>query len=248
MRKRINKIDLKKIFMNLQRQMISRLSANSKIINHPTAKGDASELNWIKMLNTYLPKRYKVDKAFVLDHEGILSEQIDLVIYDHQYSPFLFYQDNALYIPSESVYAVFEIKQNINKDVIEYAGKKAESVRKLKRTSASIPHAGGRFAPKKPFKILAGVLSLGCDWKPPFGDGLEHVLNGLKEKQRIDLGCCLRSGGFEAKYNGRYIKLEKSEYNDALIFFFLRLLDRLQKLATVPAMDISKYGKALEKR
>ncbi len=241
-------MDLKKIFMNLQKQMISRLSANSKIINHPTAKGDASELNWIEMLNTYLPKRYKVDKAFVLDHEGTLSEQIDLVIYDHQYSPFLFNQDNALYIPSESVYAVFEIKQNINKDVIEYAGKKAESVRKLKRTSTSIRHAGGKFAPKKPFKILAGILSLGCDWKPPFSDGLKRVLNDLKEKQRIDLGCSLRSGGFEVKYSRRYVNFESSKCDDALIFFFLRLLDRLQKLGTVPAMDISKYGKVLERR
>jgi hypothetical protein len=226
--------------------MISKLQTSKKIIGHPTIKGDATELNWIEMLRTYLPKRYAVDKAFVLDHQGTLSEQIDLVIYDHQYSPFLFNQDNAIYIPSESVYAVFEIKQSINKDVIEYTGKKTESVRKLQRTSASIPHAGGRFAPKKPFKIVAGILSLGCDWKPPLGDGLERVLNGLKEKQRIDLGCALQCGGFEVKYKRHYIEIEKSECNDALIFFFLKLLDRLQKLGTVPAMDVSRYGKVFE--
>ena len=142
-----NKVDLKKIFLGLQEEMVSRLSTNREVITHPGTKGDASELKWIEMLNNYLPQRYKVDKAFVLDSEGARSEQIDVVVYDRQYSPFLFHEGGAIYIPSESVYAVFEVKQSLNKDAIEYAGGKVESVRKLKRTSVKIPHAGGTFSP-----------------------------------------------------------------------------------------------------
>jgi hypothetical protein len=76
------------------------------------------------MLNNYLPERYFVDNAFVLDCEGKLSDQIDVVIYDRQYSPFLFNQNFVKYIPAESVYAVFEVRQEIDLGNLKYAGGK----------------------------------------------------------------------------------------------------------------------------
>ena len=231
--------------MNLQKQMIAKLSANREILLHPGTKGDSTELNWMKMLAVYLPKRYKVDKAFVLDSNGDLSEQIDLVIYDQQYSPFLFNQDGALYIPAESVYAVFEIKQTMNRKTILYAGDKAQSVRRLKRTTSSIPHAGGVFKPKEHFEIVAGILCLESDLSPPFGAAFKNALKSLDVSQRINLGCVLKRGGFEITY-GKSIVIKKSDDYDALIFFFLRLLTSLQRLGTVPAMDISKYEKVLQ--
>jgi hypothetical protein len=94
--------------MNLQEQMVAQLSTNREVISHPGTKGDATELQWLTMLNAYFPKRYSANKAFVVDSDGHLSEQIDVVVYDRQYSPFLFNQDNAMYVPAESVYAVFE--------------------------------------------------------------------------------------------------------------------------------------------
>jgi hypothetical protein len=244
MGKKTNRVDLKKIFINLQEQMATKLSANRKLILHPGTKGDASELNWIRMLDTYLPKRYKVDKAFVLDSDGNLSDQIDLVIYDRQYSPFLFNQDGALYIPAESVYAVFEVKQTLNKDMMLYAGGKIESVRKLKRTTAPIYHAAGIYKPKKHFEILGGILTLGSDWTHPFGDSFRASLKILNSSQRINLGCALQTGGFEVKY-AKNMLVHKSDRYDSLIFFFLRLLASLQQRGTVPAIDISQYGKVI---
>lgn len=230
--------------MKLQEQMISKLCTAGTSICHPTTKGDASELNWIQMLCKYLPERYQVNKAFVLDCEGTLSDQIDLVVYDRHYSPFLFNQDNAIYIPSESVYAVFEVKPKLSKGVIEYAGRKAMSVRKLKRTSIPIPHAGGQYRPKKPFDIIAGVLTLGSYWKPAFGSPLVSVCTSLSGLEKIDVGCCLQCGGFDIRY-GATVKIEKSKKDESLVFFFMRFLQRLQKLGTIPAMDISKYAKVL---
>lgn len=60
-------------------------------------------------------------------------------------------------------YAVFEIKQNLNKDHMEYAQEKAESVRSLIRSSAPIQHAGGQYKPKPLHEILAGVLTTKSD-------------------------------------------------------------------------------------
>ena len=108
---------------------------------HPVAKGDASERVWLELLQTYLPQRYQADKAFVVDSKGIFSEQIDVVIFDRQYSPFIFHYEDQTIIPAESVYGVFEAKQAINAAQVTYARKKVASVRRLHRTTLPIPYA-----------------------------------------------------------------------------------------------------------
>lgn len=240
----MGKVDIRYLFYSLQGQMVAKLSTNRLHIQHPGLKGDSSELNWIEWLKTYLPKRYSVDKAIVIDCEGNTSDQIDIVIYDQQYSPFVFNQDNALYIPAESVYAVFEVKQEINKDYVAYAGEKTKSVRSLKRTTTLIPHAGGYFEPKQHKKILSGLLTLSSIWTPPLGESLEKALYSLDTESKLDIGCILEDGAFLVDYENLYF--EKSTKEEALIFFFLKLLTELQKLGTVPAIDINCYGSALD--
>lgn len=39
--------------------------------------------------------------------EGMTSHQIDIVIYDNWFTPFIFSQNGFHYIPAEGVYAVF---------------------------------------------------------------------------------------------------------------------------------------------
>ena len=238
----MHKIELKDIFHNLQVQMLSKLSTDKTIIKHPTTKGDSSELNWMAMLNSYLPKRYKVDKAFVLDSEGTISDQIDIVIYDNQYSPFLFNQDNAIYIPAESVYAVFEVKPTIDKENYIYAGEKIKSVRLLKRTSTTIVHAGGLYEPKSPFNIIGGLLAIDCSWKKQISDKLIDLNNDIEETKKLNIGCALQDFSFYFKKD----TVDISESNNALIYFFLHLLGELQKLGTAPALNIYEYGKFLD--
>ncbi|MDD5762102.1 MAG: hypothetical protein PHP88_06270 [bacterium] len=240
------KRDLRQIFLGLQRQMVTTLQAEREIIGHPTTKGTSSELQWLKMLGRYLPKRYSVDKAFVLDCNGTISDQIDVVIYDRQYSPFLFNQDDAKYIPAESVYAVLEVKPEIDGRHIKYAGEKAASVRRLERTSAFIPHAGGVYAPKQPPYILAGILALESSWNPPFATPFNSALLALQGEERLDLGCALRHGGFRIDYeDGSGTKSRASGPDTALIFFFLTLLSKLQAVGTVAAVDFEQYARIL---
>lgn len=226
--------------------MIAKLTTNRENITHPGTKGDSTELCWIELLNDYLPKRYQCAKAFVLDADGQLSEQIDVVIFDRQYSPFLFNQDGACYVPAESVYAVLEVKQDLSKEHIEYAGDKAASVRRLRRTSGQIPHAGGTFKPRPLFPIMAGLLTLGNTWTPPFGESFESVIAELPSHKRVDLGCSLQYGSFDVTYfEDKGPEIKKDEKNP-LIFFFLGLLARLQTLGTVSAIEIEEYAKAMK--
>jgi hypothetical protein len=232
-------VNLIELFAGMQEQMATTLKLHTKVTEHPVEKGDATEINWHEWLTTYLPKRYRADKAFIVDCRGKKSEQIDLVIYDQQYSPFVFNQSGILYIPSESVYAVFEVKPTINKQTLTYAGNKAKSVRQLHRTSFSIIHAGGSYAPKPPHRILSGILTANSDWKEPIGKTLDKNLFALDDESKIDIGCVLNAGAFLSNHTNSVI--EKSGASESLIFFFLKLLIELQKIGTVPAMDIEEY-------
>ena len=125
-----------------------RLDAVRKNFGHPGIKGDASEKVWLDLIKTYLPERYSADTAHVVDSEGKFSDQIDIVVFDRQYSPFVFRYAEQTIIPSECIYAVFEVKQTINAPNVRYAKEKVASVRRLCRTSLPIPHAGG-YIPRK---------------------------------------------------------------------------------------------------
>ena len=225
---------------------IAALATNREVIVHAPTKGAATELHWLEMLNEYLPKRYCADSAFMVDCEGKISQQIDVVIYDRQYSPFLFSQDGAKFIPAESVYAVFEVRQELNAKNLSYAAEKAASVRVLRRTSAPIPHAGGKFEPKEPCPILAGILTLDCEWSPPIDEAIGKTLSNVEQHGRIDLGCALRAGSFEVLYGSdSKTAIQVSSADSSLIFFFLKLLSRLQSAGTVSAVDFAEYSKVL---
>lgn len=233
---------IRELFSALQKSMVADASL-SHVLNHPDDKGDNAEINWLTWFNEYLPKRYKAAKATIIDSQGNLSDQIDAVLYDDQYSYLAFNQNGILYLPAESVYAVFEVKQDISKNNMEYAGAKAESVRKLHRTSTTIPHAGGTFPPKEPQRIIAGVLSTISSWNPPLGDAFKSCLGRYNEQQQIDCGCILKSGAFHYDYNSRILTTSSPE--ESLVFFFLKLLTMLQSIGTVPAINLDEYMKAL---
>lgn len=239
-------MNLRDIFLGLQRKMTGTLEAHRMASDNKVAKGTASELQWRAMLANYLPERYCVTEGFVVDYRGSISDQLDIIICDRQYSPLLFDEDGTRYVPAESVYAVFEVKAHIDAGNLAYAGAKAASVRRLKRTSAPITHAGGRFKAKKPPRILAGVLALETRWSARHGRAFNAVFSKMKPDARLDLGCVLQGGGFSVEYPRRGpARVETSKPDAALIFFFVTLLARLQAMGTVPAVDFEKYGRVL---
>lgn len=233
---------MEKIFRAIQDQLAANLGGTRSILSHPGAKGEASEANWIAMLEAHLPRRYSVNKAFIVDSDGGCSEEIDIVIYDRQYTPILYNHSRQIFIPAESVYAVLEVKQTFNHANFKYAGEKAGSVRRLNRTTAQIVHAGGVYEPRPLTPILAGILAYEDGWRPPFGDSFEKALNKLRADERLDFGCALSSGSFEAQYfEDSKPKFTRTGTPLALISFFLTLLKRLQNVGTVSAIDYDVY-------
>ena len=219
-----------------------RLSTAREVAGHPVLKGDTAETVWLELLSNYLPARYQAKRAVVVDSLGAFSDQIDVVIFDRQYSPFVFHQDGLAVVPAESIYAVFEAKQVITAAEIEYAQNKAASVRRLHRTSLPIPHAGGLADSKIPQHILAGLVTLESNWTPPLGDTLTKNLSQQRRELALDLGCVAAHGLFARKEDDTYA-VEVNEM--AATAFLFELIARLQSAATVPMIDIRAYAKWL---
>lgn len=212
----MSKVDLKQLFNGLQKQMSAQLNTNREFIKHPGSKGDALENAWIEWLRKYLPSRYCVDKAIVIDHEGNTSQQMDIVIYDNWYTPFIFNQNGFYYIPAEGVYAVFEVKPDIKgnvgkKSYIEYAGEKIESVRKLKREAASFINGGIKLSPRPLTKVVGGILCSTNTFTHKNNDTIESQLKTLENLKSIDLGCIADYGSFYVDYISPEKKNEKGE-------------------------------------
>jgi hypothetical protein len=265
-----NSINIRDLFNGLQKQMEVQLNTNRDNVLHPGTKGDSLENVWIEWLKKYMPNRYCIDKAIIIDSDGNLSDQIDLVIYDQQYTPFVFTQNGVHFIPAEGVYAVFEVKPDLegsttadkeSMSYIEYAGRKIESVRALKRTSAKIIDRGESRPPRPLTKIIGGILTSVNSYSKK--ETIEKHLKSLIELKTIDMGCVVEFGSFYIDYNGAenkdiidpneriteyyknrvFNKVTFSERENSLVTFFLQLSRYLQQtVGTVAAIDFSAYS------
>lgn len=266
----MSKVDIKELFHGMQQQMEAQLSTNRNFIEHPGSKGDALEEVWIEWLRKYLPNRYCADKAIVIDIDGDTSDQIDVVIYDQHFTPFVLNQNGFKYVPAEGVYAVFEVKPDVegyvkSKHFIEYAGDKIASVRKLKRTSTQIINAG-RMVPARPLAEIVGGMLTSTNTIVK-NKTIEAHLKAQSGLSGLDLLCAIDKGAILLDYSAPYTDsngVPKKEINAAiwdyyktravsavihcpaensLIAFFFKLMEYLQqRIGTVAAIDLDAYA------
>ena len=95
-------------------------------------------------------------------------------------------------------------------------------------TSPNIRIGNRPFRHKPP--ILAGLLATTSVWTPD-----TFAANLIRARYDLDLGCCLEHGAFEDNH--------VSSPDESLVFFIIRLLDRLRAMGTAPAVDWSQYFK-----
>lgn len=234
---------LQQAFLGQQRVLQEQLNHAATSITHAGKQGEVTEKHFLNILRAYLPRRYAADSAIVIDSGGHTSDQIDVVIYDPQYTPALLDQEDQKYVTAEAVYAVFEVKPAVSARYLDYAGRKARSVRRLHRTSIPIPHAGGEYPPKDLFPITAGLVAARADWSDCLGRHFQDQFAGLHGLRRLDCVLALNDRSYDvfAKDGSATV----SPPNNSLVFFLFRLLQRLQSLGTVPAIDWSAYATQL---
>jgi len=166
-----------------------------------------------------------------------LSEQIDIIVYDRHFTPFIFKGESTVYIPAEGVYAVFEVKPELNKKTHDYAVEKLESVTRLKRTSAEFRHIMG-VDKQQLFPIMGGLLSK--------RNGSGSVYDSFNADSLLSVLVCLDKGAKVVKT----IKCDKvwtrqeadvSVGKPVLAFFLLKLIESLRGVGSVPALKVDEY-------
>jgi hypothetical protein len=217
-------LDLSEVFRRVQQEMLAQLAVG-RLFEHASTAGAATEHHWLEMFDRYLPRAYRAAPAFIIDSHGRRSRQIDIAIFDNLHAPLLFPHASGVHVPVESVYAIFEVKPTFSRQWLRDAAEKAASVHALRR----------HLRKSKP--ILAGLLAAGSVWSAPtFAHNLRRALALIP----LDFGCCLQHGAFE-----RQTRLAISAADESLIFFVLRLLDRLRAMGPAPAADLMQYGRGL---
>ena len=208
------------------------LAESRNVIEHSVAKGDESERIWINLLNRYLPQRYCARRAFVIDSDSNYSDQIDIVIHDSFYTPFVFCFGGYEIVPAESVYAVFEVKQNINRRHLIYASKKINTVKNLVRKynpTKEVSEPSGNH-------IIGGLLSTFAEnsWIQPqkVRDFMQSDFDGT-----LDIVCS--KDGLLVK---NWCNLSIDEYLISPIGLLPMCLAQLmQNIGTVPPIQLTSY-------
>ena len=219
------RLDLSEVFRRVQHEMLAQLAVG-RLFEHASTAGSATEHHWIEMFHRYLPTAYRAAPAFIIDSTGRRSRQIDIAIFDQLHSPLLFPHASGVHVPAESVYAVFEVKATFSRQWLRDAADKAASVQALHRNT------------RRPKPILTGLLAAGSVWSPStFAANLRRALAATP----LDIGCCLQYGAFE-----RTRGIHVSAPDESLIFFLLRLLERLRALGPAPAIDLMHYARSLK--
>jgi hypothetical protein len=225
-----NKAKLDLLFQSMDKAIKGRLPAGDAIA-HPHNKGVRTEYLWLQMLESYLPMRYKIDSGFVVDSENSISDQIDIIIYDRTYTPFIFVEQFVKYIPAEGVYAIFEVKQKFDDNNYKYAINKVESVKRLKRTSASFQDYKGQQKKSHDFGIIGGIITTKIGSKTKFSNAkdLDIIFS-------FDYALKIR------KSSGGYDTFEQCKVPICAVFV-LKLTEKLRDIGTVAALEIDNYLK-----
>lgn len=108
-----NKSIIKMIMQNyvqLEESIVNQLNMSAK---HPGSLGRNREMIWKGLFEQIIPKKFSIEHSvFIIDSKGQVSREVDLVILDEQYTPYIFKYGQLKYIPIEAVAAVVECKSH----------------------------------------------------------------------------------------------------------------------------------------
>jgi hypothetical protein len=85
----------------------------AKLLGTPGEVGTGRENVLKRILTKYIPKRYAVDSGIAIDTSNRRSQQIDIIIYEADYTPIFEIVEGKNLFPCETVVAVGQVKTNI---------------------------------------------------------------------------------------------------------------------------------------
>ncbi|HEY3311471.1 MAG TPA: DUF6602 domain-containing protein [Anaerolineales bacterium] len=221
-------MNLKEVFVAIEARMLSDFKHFQTQILHYGERGGERETALNHFLELYLPKKYTISSGEIVDIDGKVSHQSDIIIYDSSKCPLLLAGENYRVFPCEPVLAVIEVKSTLTKAELVDAAEKISAAKDLTRSDG--PIAGIVFAYKSGFRKDPV-------WKTT--TILKQINESLQPHQFIDLICLLDSGVIYLLDDNGYCGIPKdlskrvmfswapSIGPNTLLWFFLNLLSLL---------------------
>lgn len=105
--------DIKNNYKNLEHELVTQLSYE---VAHNVTTGTNREEIWVDFFKRIIPKKFKIARSvFIIDSNSNCSKEVDIAIYDEQYTPYIFNYGNIKFIPIEAVAAVVQCKSKTMK-------------------------------------------------------------------------------------------------------------------------------------
>ena len=127
--------DIKENYLKMERELVTQL--NYDVTNHQLTAGSYREEIWVNFFTRIVPKKFNIARSvFIIDSNQSVSKEVDIAIYDEQYTPYIFNYGLIKFIPVEAVAAVVQCKsRNLNPEDLE---EWADSIDVLKTSNDSI--------------------------------------------------------------------------------------------------------------
>ena len=105
--------DIMENYRKLEHELVTQLSYE---VEHGVITGSNREEIWVDFFRRIVPKKFNIARSvFIIDSYSESSKEVDIAIYDEQYTPYIFNYGNIKFIPIEAVAAVVQCK-SINPD------------------------------------------------------------------------------------------------------------------------------------
>lgn len=140
MKEKRNVIDL--ILESKVKQFINDFLESSKSLYydtegkliHPGEFGTYREKLCIDLLRNVVPSRLDFGTGFIINSDGQISSQCDIVIFDSKNTPLIENNEKQRFFPVESVVGVGEVKSTLDKTQLKTALRKMSQVKVMRNT------------------------------------------------------------------------------------------------------------------
>ena len=110
---------------------------NDVVNPHPGDKGAEVQEKFRRFLNERIPKRFQAGQGLIVDHDGGISLQQDVIIFDSLVSLVYRESEHKLILPIDNVPAVIEVKSRLDATELADAYRKISSCKRLEKRPAS---------------------------------------------------------------------------------------------------------------
>jgi len=101
--------DIKENYLKMERELVTQL--NYDVTNQQATAGSYREEIWADFFRRIVPKKFNIARSvFIIDSKENISKEVDIAIYDEQYTPYIFNCEVIKFIPVEAVAAVVQCK------------------------------------------------------------------------------------------------------------------------------------------